>query len=87
MNETQELVHDYHDCIKYIQKVDEYDYNWLLDWATLTYVKWLSKNQRYALSITGGQIPPKNSKEKVINALTNLKVTLEKIAVIMEIQL
>lgn len=82
MDENLELVRDYKDCIDYLRKIDEHDYEWLSNWAMITCEKWLSKDKSYLCSVTLGQVPPQNNRERATNSLTNLKTTLEKIAVV-----
>ncbi len=87
MNEYADLVKDYKDCINYLCNIDKYNYETLCRWALIKYNDWISKDERYIFSSTGGTVPPKDAKEKAKNILTNFKTTLERIAFLNNIQL
>ena len=81
MDEKQEWIKDYKDCNDYLNKIDNFDYDSLSNWALEKYSQWMLKDKKYAISTTVGSIPPRDNREKAINSLTNLKITLEKIAI------
>ena len=82
MEKYIEFIKDYKDCCKYLENIDNYDYEILSGWALNRYNNWIKKDNKYVFSVTVGNIPPKNVREKAINSLMNFKSTLEKIAVI-----
>ena len=86
-DELKELVKDYKDCIDYINNFDKYDITLLYVWANNIYYKWINKDSRNKIAITGGNVPPQNEIDATYNSLNNLKVTLQKIASINNIKL
>lgn len=82
MDEKQEWIKDYKDCNDYLRNIDSYNYDSIYNWAFEKYKHWISKDIKYYISTTVGSIPPRDNREKAINSLTNLKITLEKIAII-----
>lgn len=82
MDEKQEWIKDYKDCNDYLKNIDSYNYDSIYNWAFEKYKHWILKDRKYSISTTVGSIPPRDNREKAINSLTNLKITLEKIAII-----
>lgn len=85
MNEREELLKDYNDCNNYLNNIDNYDYNEISNWALNKYTYWISKNEKYVLVTTLGNVPPKDNREKAINSLNNLKSFFERILIIKNI--
>ena len=82
MDEKQEWIKDYKDCNDYLRNIDSLNYDSLSKWALEKYSHWVLKDKKYDISVTVGTIPPRDSREKAINSLTNFKIALEKIAII-----
>lgn len=82
MNEYENWLQDYYDCLDKIRNFERYNYNDIKIWSTNKCLEWARKNEKYRSAITVGTIKPLNNKEEAENAIYNLKTTLEKIAII-----
>lgn len=82
MDDEIEFLNDYKDCLNYIINFNDYDSKEISKWAEQTYIKWITKDDNYNLSITGRGNPPENDVIKASIEINNLKKTLEKIAII-----
>ena len=87
MNEYEELLKDYKDCLDRIKNFENYNYIETGIWAIKKYTDWINKDSRYELSVTGSTNIPISNREKAWNAINNFKVSLEKIAMINDIKI
>ncbi len=87
MDEYIDFLQDYKDCLDRINNFESYNYVDTELWATKKYVDWVNKDQRYALSLTGGTNIPIDNREKAWNAINNFKISLDKIAMIKEFKI
>lgn len=87
MNEREELLKDYKDCLDRIKNFENYNYIETEIWALKKYTDWINKDSRYALALTGSTNIPISNREKAWNAINNFKVSLEKIAMINDIKI
>ncbi len=65
-----------------IKNFGMYDYTETEVWVATKYTKWVNKDSRYDLSLTGGTNISNNDKTKSWNAINNFKIALDKIATI-----
>ena len=82
MNEYNEFLQDYKDCLDRINNFENYNYIETELWVVKKYADWIKKDKRYELSLTCCTNKPLDDREKAWNAINNFKITLDKIAVI-----
>lgn len=85
MNENIELIKDYKDCCDIGSNIDTYNYKKIFKWTCIKYENWITKYPEHALSVTVGINSAKDDREKAMNGLNNLKIVLNKIAIIKNI--
>ena len=82
MNEYNEFLQDYKECLDRINNFENYNYIETELWVVKKYADWIKKDKRYELSLTCGTNKPLDDREKAWSAINNFKITLDKIAVI-----
>ena len=82
MNEYNEFLQDYKDCLDRIDNFENYNYIETELWVVKKYADWIKKDKRYELSLTCYTNKPLDDREKAWNAINNFKMTLDKIAII-----